>query len=119
MELKREQREKLVSNFKRFVDDIKAYDIIHTITIPLMIKYSNENNRYDYIKIYTNKSIFALGEDFDKLIKELEEELQNKWYCGYKYNKVLDIMNNKDMIFAELKKEDNANRQVLDDILNY
>lgn len=119
MQLTKEERTKLVNNFKRFYEDIKAYDIVHDITIPLMITYSNKNNRYDYIKIYTNKQVFGLGEDFEEFIKNLEHELEQTWYCSYKYDKIIDIMNNRYSIFAELKKEDNKNRRVLEDILNY
>lgn len=119
MNLTKEQRTKLVNNFKRFVEDIKKYDIICDITIPINIRFSNKNNRYDYVKVYKNKEVFGLGEDFNKFIKDLENELQQTWYCSYKYDKILDIMNNRDMIFAELEKENNKNKDILNDILNY
>lgn len=119
MELTKEQRTKLVSNFKRFIDDIKKYNIIHDITVPISIRYSNKNNRYDYMKVYTNKEVFALGDNCDTLIEDLEKELQQTWYCSYKYDKVLDIMNNKECIFAELEKENNKDKEILNNILNY
>ena len=119
MELKKEERQKLLDSFKRFTNDIRKYDIINDIHIDIDIRFGNKNNRYDYIYIRANKNISALGEDFDDLIKHMEEDMTQTWYCSYRYEKALDIMYNKDKIFAELEKESNKDKEILNDILNY
>lgn len=121
MNLTKEQREIVLNNFKRFIADIKAYDILTDIKVYLDIRYSSKNNRYDYIYIYKDKKqdIFALGDKVNDILEHIAELQEKNMYNPYDYNKILDIMSNKNKIFNELEKENNKNKEILNDILNY
>lgn len=121
MNLTKEQREIIYTNFKRFIADIKAYDILCDVKVHLEIRYTSKNNRYDYIYIYKDKSqdIFVLGDKISDIVNHIQELREQNKYNPYDYNKILDIMSNKDNIFKELEKENNKNKAILNDILNY